>query len=79
MEERESAFAQEVISVTKSFTDSDGVEHSTQEQLPKAICVRFVNLMTSLLVERAPKNWRKFEAFLEIFYAFMVYSAADVD
>ena len=34
--------------------------------------------MTSLLSERAPKNWRKFDAFLEIFYNFMVFSAEDI-
>lgn len=35
--------------------------------------------MTGLLAERAPKNWRKFDSFLEIFYAFMVFGAADID
>ena len=34
--------------------------------------------MTELLAERAPKNWRKFDCFLEIFYAFMIYSADDI-
>jgi len=47
--------------------------------VPKAICIRFVTLMTQLLSERAPKNWRKFDAFLEIFYAFMVFSPEDID
>ena len=79
MEERESALAQEKITVTQTFTDSDGVEQTSQDQMPKAVCVRFVMLMTSLLAERAPKNWRKFDSFLEIFYAFMVFSASDVD
>ena len=75
MDEREVAMANEVITVSRTFTDSDGVEQTSQDQVPKAICIRFVTLMTGLLSERAPKNWRKFDAFLEIFHAFMVYSA----
>ena len=34
--------------------------------------------MVEQLAERAPKNWRKMDAFLEIFYSFMVSSADDV-
>ena len=79
MEERESALASELETITRTFTDSDGVSQESSEQVPKAICIRFVTLMTELLTERAPKNWRKFEAFLEIFYAFMVFSTEDID
>lgn len=64
--------------VTNSFTDSEGNARSSQESRPKAICIRFITMMTELLAERAPNNWRKFEAFLEIFYSFMVYSAEEV-
>jgi len=35
--------------------------------------------MVELLEERAPKNWRKFDFFLEIFHDFMVFSAEEVD
>lgn len=35
--------------------------------------------MVELLEERAPKNWRKFDSFLEIFHDFMVFSAEEVD
>lgn len=34
--------------------------------------------MVEQLSERAPKNWRKMDAFLEIFYSFMVHSAEDI-
>lgn len=79
MEEREVALASEVETITNTFTDSDGVEQTVEEQVSKATCIRFVTLMTTLLVERAPKNWRKFDSFLDIFYAFMVFSPEDVD
>ena len=34
--------------------------------------------MNKLLEERAPKNWRKFDSFLDIFFVFMVNSADEV-
>lgn len=34
--------------------------------------------MVKLLEERAPKNWRKFDAFLEIFQSLMLHSAEDI-
>lgn len=51
----------------------------TNNQVPKAICVRFLYQITELLEYRAPKNWRKFDEFLEIFLDFMVFSADDID
>ena len=51
---------------------------TVQEQKPKAICVRFLMHMVEQLAERAPKNWRKFDAFMDIFFGFMVYSASEV-
>lgn len=79
MEERDCAMASEVVNVQSTFTDSDGEEQTSEEQVPKAVCVRFLTTMTGLLAERAPKNWRKFDNFLEIFYAFMVFSAEDIE
>lgn len=35
--------------------------------------------MVSLLPERAAKNWRKFDSFLDIFYAFMVNSCEEIE
>ena len=37
-----------------------------------------MTLMIEQLSERAPKNWRKFEAYLDIFYSFMVHSCEDI-
>ena len=34
--------------------------------------------MVEQLSERAPKNWRKFDAFMDIFFGFMVYSHQEV-
>lgn len=34
--------------------------------------------MIEQLADRAPRHWRKFDAFLDIFYSFMVHSADDV-
>ena len=79
MEEKDSALSHEMETVTETFTDTDGNVQETQVQRPKAICIRFVTLMTQLLENRAPKNWRKFDSFLEIFLDFMVLSANDID
>ena len=79
IEEKESALANEVETVTRTFTDTDGNVQAIPEQIPKPICIRFVCLMTELLADRAPKNWRRFDSFLEIFHGFMVYSAEDID
>lgn len=78
LQEKDAALSQEMETVQKRFTDSDGVEHSVDEEHSKSACIRFLIMMTSLLSERAPKNWRKFDAFLEIFYNFMVFSAEDI-
>jgi len=79
MEERAVALAGEKETVTNNFTDSDGVDQSVEEQVPKAVSIRFVAIMTEILMERGAKNWRKFDSFLEIFYAFMVFSSEDID
>jgi len=34
--------------------------------------------MVEQLSDRAPKHWRKFDAYLEIFYSFMVNSSDDI-
>ena len=65
--------------MTTTFIDTDNNEQAITEQRPKPVCIRFVCLMTELLADRAPKNWRRFDAFLEIFHDFMVYSAEDID
>lgn len=64
--------------VTIKFFDSDGNLVSQEIEQPKATCIRFVTLMTEQLTERAPKAWRKFDSFLEIFFSFMVHSADDI-
>ena len=79
LEEKEIALAQETETVTRTFTDSDGNEQRVAEQRPTAACIRFVTLMVAQLAVRAPKNWRKFDAFLEIFHDFMVFSAEDIE
>ena len=76
--EKEDAIAQTQVTVTRTFKDDQGVEQTVQEQKPKAICVRFLMHMVEQLAERAPKNWRKFDAFMDIFFGFMVNSANEV-
>lgn len=79
MEEKELALSQETDSVEQTFTDTDGKEHKQTLQRPKAVCVRFVMQMIELLPDRVAKNWRKFDHFMDIFYAMMVYSPEDVE
>jgi len=73
------ALAREMENVSRMAEIGEGEERELIESLPKAICVRFILKMTELLEARAPKNWRKFDAFLEIFHDFMVFSAEEVD
>lgn len=76
--ERDLALSGETESVTSTFVDDDGVEQQASEERPKAVCLRFMTHMVEQLAERAPKHWRKFDAFLDIFYSFMAHSAEDV-
>ena len=79
IEEKELALSKETETVERVFTDTDGVEHKQMVEQSKAVCVRFIEQMVGLLPERAAKNWRKFDAFLEIFFAMMVYSPLDIE
>ena len=45
---------------------------------PKALCIRFIMDMAELLKDRAPRNWRKFDSFLDIFHGFMVHSEQEI-
>jgi len=76
--EKDLALAGETDSVITTFTDADGVEQTATEERPKAVCLRFMAHMVEQLSDRAPKNWRKFDAFLEIFFSFMVHSTDDI-
>lgn len=76
--ERDLAISNETESVTSTFIDDDGVEQTSTVSRPKAVCLRFINHMNEQLSERAPKNWRKFDAFLEIYLSFMVNSSEDI-
>ena len=76
--EKDIALAGAVETISTEVTDDDGVTQTRQEQRSKAVCVRFVTHMIEQLADRAPRHWRKFDAFLDIFYSFMVHSADDV-
>jgi len=73
--EKDVALAGTTETVTKTFVDSVGNDVSQEVERPKATCIRFVMAMVELLGERAPKSWRKFDSFLEIFFSFMVHSS----
>lgn len=49
------------------------------EHIPKAVCIKFMQKMITLLEKRAPTKWRNFDQFVEIFHDFMVYSAEEVE
>jgi len=63
---------------TEKVTQDDGTEADSETKVPKAVCVRFMFNMVKLLEERAPKNWRKFDSFIDIFQALMVNSAEEI-
>lgn len=67
MDEKELALSQAMDTYTEKVTQDDGTEVEEERQVPKAVCVRFMFNMVKLLEERAPKNWRKFDAFIDIF------------
>lgn len=79
IEEKESALAKEMVNIPRMVTIREGEDHELNESFPKAICIRFIWKMAELLEVRAPKNWRKFDNFLEIFHDVMVFSAEEVD
>ena len=41
--------------------------------------MRFVVQMIHMLPERVAKNWRKFDAFLDLFFHLMVFSCEDIE
>lgn len=61
MEEKEIAMAQEMLTITTKVTNEQGQEEDENEQIPKAICIRFMQQMIMLLETRAPQKWRNFE------------------
>ena len=79
IEEKEVALAKEMETITRKVTNDQGVEEDETEQVPKAICVKFMVQMIGLLEKRAPLKWRNFEQFLEIFHDFMAFSAEEVE
>ena len=79
MQEKDLALSQETEMIETIFTDTDGKEHKQGVAQPKAVCVRFVMQMIELLPQRAAKSWRKFDHFMDIFYAMMVYSPEDIE
>lgn len=78
MDEKSSAIAQETVTVEREVTALDGTTQMVAEEQPKAICVRFIHQMVEMLQERAPKAWRKFDAYLDVFFSFMVNSADEI-
>ena len=79
VEEKEVALAKEMETITRKATNEQGVEEDETEQVPKAVCVKFMVQMIGLLEKRAPTKWRNFEQFLEIFHDFMAFSAEEIE
>ena len=75
--ERDTILAGETETYKEQSDAGEGAV-GVEKQRPKAITVRFLTQMVELLEERAPKNWRKFDSFLEIFYSLMVHSPEDI-
>ena len=65
--------------VTRKVTNEQGEEVDETDQIPKAICIRFMYQMVELLEKRVPLKWRNFDQYLEIFHDFMVFSAEEIE
>ena len=79
LEEKDIALAKEMENITQKVINDQGEEEDETDQIPKAICIRFMYQMVELLEKRAPLKWRNFDQFLEIFHDFMVFSAEEVE
>ena len=58
---------------TEKVTDADGKITEVQKDRPKSLCMRFINELLSVLFTRAATNWRNFEHYLRVIFAFGVH------
>lgn len=79
IEEKEVALAKEMDTVSYTIQNEKGEDVEETEHIPKAVCIKFMQKMITLLEKRVPTKWRNFDQFVEIFHDFMVYSAEEVE
>ena len=65
--------------VVVTFTDSDDEVQKVKKTRPTSLALQFYDLMMENLPERAAKSWKNFEYFLELFFAFAVFSPTDIE
>ena len=65
-------------SYMQTYTDDDGKETEVEEERYKALSLQILQLLIDCLDERAPKAWKTFDQFNELFFAFGVFSPEDI-
>ena len=65
---------------TETITGTDdGVDRTEEKERPKALSLRFMNLMVGYLPDRAAKNWKTFDHYLEVILAFAIHAPEELE
>ena len=64
----------DIINETKVKSTTTFEEETFEVEIPKALSVRFLDLLMSYLTTRAAKAWKTFDFYLEVILAFAIHS-----
>lgn len=77
--EKDKILANEFDVITESYTTYTGETSQRQLREPRALVLKFMAMLQSLMPTRAARSWKIIETFMEVLFSFGVQSAADVE
>ena len=77
--EKDKIIANEFDVTTETYTTYTGETATRQQQEPRSLVLKFMQLLRSLMSTRAARSWKIIDTYMEIFFSFGLQSAQDVE